>query len=250
VVACSVRSTSFVALLALSAAAPVLVGAASAEQSDSVQMLRRVSAAENEREAGVDKVTCTRQYTLRNKRWEKDAVMRVLMTADTRTGAKQYEVLSMQAEGLQKKVFQRVLDAEIEGSRRGSSEGDNSVTTANYDFEPAGTESIHGKEYAVVHLKPKRSSKFLILGKAWIDPNENAIVRVEGYTARSVSFWIGKPQITQCFRKVDDVWVSATNRSVSDVKLLGRTEMTIEFGDYKIVRQPGQVARASVRPGL
>jgi len=205
-----------VALLALSTAAPVLVGTASAdEQSDSVRMLRRVSAAENERESGVGKVTCTRQYTLRNKRWEKDAVMRVLMTADTRTGAKQYEVLSMQADGLQKKVFQKVLDAEIEGSRRGSSEGDNSVTTANYDFEPAGTESIHGKEYVVVHLKPKRSSKFLIVGKAWIDPHENAIVRVEGYTARSVSFWIGKPHITQSFRKVDDVWVSATNRSVS-----------------------------------
>jgi hypothetical protein len=244
-------STSCVGFLTLSAAAPVLLGAASAaQQAETVQVLQRVSAAENERESDVRKVTCTRQYTLRNKRWEKDGVMRVLITADARTGAKQYQILSMEAEGLQKKVFQKVLDAEIEGSRRGTSQGDNSVTPANYDFEFAGTESMNGKEYVVVHLKPKRSSKFLIAGKAWIDAKENAIVRVEGHTARSVSFWIGKPQITQSFRKVDDVWVSATNRSVSDVKLLGRTEMTVEFGDYKIVRQPNQVAHPSVRSGL
>ena len=246
-------STSAVAFLALSAAAPVLLGAASMaeqQQAEIVQTLQRVNAAETERESAVRHVTCTRQYTLRNKRWEKDGVMRVQITADTRTGDKQYEILSMQAEGLQKRVFQKVLDAEIEGSRRGSSDGDNSVTAANYDFKHAGTENLNGKDYLVVHLKPKRSSKFLIAGKAWIDPEENAIVRVEGHTARSVSFWIGKPQISQRFRKVDNVWVSASNKSVSDVKLLGRTEMTVDFGEYKIVRQPAHVAHTSARPGL
>jgi hypothetical protein len=233
--------------------APVMFGASPAAQAaDTAEVFSRVAAAESERESDVREVICTRQYTLRNKRWEKDGVMRVQITADARTGAKQYEILSMEAEGLQKRVFLKVLQAEMEGSGRGNnSEGDTSVTAANYDFELAGTKAIGGKEYLVVKLKPKRSSKFLIAGTAWIDPKENAIVRVEGQTARSVSFWIGKPQITQSFRKVDDVWVSATNTSVSNVKLLGRTEMTVEFGDYKILRQAEQVARTpSNRTGL
>jgi hypothetical protein len=240
-----------VAFLACSALAPTLIGAsAEALQAETLQVVNRVNAAESQRESDVRKVTCTRQYTLRNKRWEKDGVMKVSITADAKTGVKQYEILSMQAEGLQKKVFLKVLEAEIEGSRRGNSEGDSSVSSANYDFEFVGTEDVKGHEYVVVRLKPKRSSKFLIAGKAWIDPKENAIVRVEGETARSLSFWIGKPQITQCFRKENDVWVSSTNRSVSDVKLLGRTELSIDFSDYKIVRQADQVAHASVRPGI
>lgn len=231
--------------------APVLYAASStALKADTLQVVSRVAAAESERESDVRKVICTRQYTLRNPRWEKDGVMRVLITADARTGAKQYEVLSMQAEGLQKKVFMKVLEAEMEDSRREKSDGDTSVTAANYDFEFGGTKVVNGKELVVVQLKPKRSSKFLIEGTAWIDPKENAIVRVEGKTARSVSFWIGKPHITQSFRKVDDVWVSATNKSVSNVKLLGRTEMTVDFDEYKIVRQPEQVAKISTRSGL
>ena len=229
--------------------APALFGATTT--AEAIQIVSRVSIAESERESDVGKVICTRKYTLRNKRWDKDGVMQVVITSDARTGHKQYQILSMQAEGLQKKVFLKVLEAEMEGSRRDSTEGDTSVTTANYDFEFDHMDTTSGKEYVVVRLKPKRSSKFLIAGKAWIDPKENAIVRVEGHTARSVSFWIGKPQIFQSFRKVEGVWVSATNKSISDVKLLGQTEMSVEFGEYKIVRGTQTVTRiASVRPGL
>jgi len=208
-----------------------------------------VSAAEYERESDVRKVVCTRQYKLHNARWQKDGVMRVLITSDTRTGAKQFQILSMEAEGLQKKVFLKLLEEEIESSDHQDSTENADITSANYDFELAGSETKNRRTYLIMHLKPKRSSKYLIAGKAWIDPEEHAIVRVEGRTARSLSFWIGKPQITQSFRKVEDVWVSDANHSVSDVRFLGRTELTIDFGDYKILRD-ARVARGSDRRGL
>jgi hypothetical protein len=94
-----------------------------------------------------------------------------------------------------------------------------------------------------MQLKPKRSSKYLLEGKVWIDPKEHAILRVEGRTSRSVSFWIGKPFIVQDFRKFEDVWVSASNRSISDVKFLGRTELSVDFTEYKIVRSNHELAR-------
>jgi len=236
-----------VALLAFGSVIPLVSGPM--PDSDLLQTVSRVNSAEFERESTVGKVICTRRYTLRNKHWDQNGIMNVRIISNTRTGEKQYEILSMTAEGLQKKVFLKLLEAEVESSESDKGEGDASITSANYDFALAGTQMMNGKEYVVVHLKPKRKSKFLLAGKAWIDPAENAIVKVEGQTARSLSFWIGKPQITQSFRKVDGVWVSATNQSVSDVRLLGRTELDIEFSDYKIVRD-SRVARASVRPGF
>ena len=139
----------------------------------------------------------------------------------------------MEAEGLQKKVFLKLLEAEVEGSH----ESESALTPDNYDFEVVGKEVWNGRECLVLELKPKRNSKYLIVGKAWVDINENAIVRIDGKTARNVSFWIGKPQVTQEFRKVNDIWVSSANRSVSDVKLMGRTELVIDFVDYEIVRR-------------
>ena len=195
-------------------------------------ILSKVSAAEIRREAEVGKITSIRKYELKNKRWEKDAVMQVRITSQPNS-KKQFEILSMEAEGLQKKVFLKLLEAEVEGSH----ESESALTPDNYDFEVVGKEVWNGRECLVLELKPKRSSKYLIVGKAWVDINENAIVRIDGKTARNVSFWIGKPQVTQEFRKVNDIWVSSANRSVSDVKLMGRTELVIDFVDYEIVRR-------------
>lgn len=199
-------------------------------------VLSQVSAADSRREADVRKVVSTRRYVLRNKRWPNDAIMSVRIVSDIQKG-KSFEIVSFEhTEGLQKKIFQKLLEAEMEAARKQSVENDSEIDSTNYDFAILGSENFNGRACLVVELKPKRNSKYLIARKAWIDPAENAIVHVEGKTARNVSFWIGKPHVTQSFRKVDNVWVAAENRSVSDVKLLGRTELTIEFREYDIVR--------------
>ena len=203
---------------------------------DAIQLVAQVQEAESRRESDVHRLVSTRKYVLKNKRWEKDAIMHARVTWEAGTG-KQFEVLKTEnAEGLQKRVFEKLIEGEIEASRKSSQESDTAVTSANYDFAMIGAEMLNGRECLVVHLKPKRGSKYLIDGKAWIDPNENAIVRVEGRTSKSVSFWIGKPYIIQEFRKVGDVWVSASNRSTSDVKLLGRTELYVDFVNYQVGR--------------
>ena len=207
-------------------------------------ILSKVSAAEIRREAEVGRITSVRKYVLKNKRWDKDAVMQVRITSQPNS-KKQFDILSMEAEGLQKKVFLKLLEAEVEGSH----ESESALTPDNYDFEVVGNEVWNGRDCLVLDLKPKRNSKYLIVGRAWVDTNEHAIVRIDGKTARNVSFWIGKPQVTQEFRKVNDVWVSSANRSVSDVKLMGRTELVIDFVDYEIVRRRS-IAAAGVGVGF
>jgi len=214
-----------------------------ASGADGVQLMQRVNAADDSREAEVTKIVSTRRYVLHNRRWDKDAVMRVRIVSEPGIG-KRYEILGMEnAEGLQKKIFEKILQGEVEASRKRSHEADTRLSSENYEFNPLGSGSIDGRPCTLVALKPKRKSKYLIEGKACIDTNENAVLRVEGKTARSVSFWIGSPRIVQSFRKVDGVWVSCMNRSTSDVRFLGSTQLTVDFVDYDIVRRGRQVAR-------
>jgi hypothetical protein len=219
-------------------------------EGDAGNVLSMVSAAEILREADIRQMVSTRRYVLRNKRWNQDAVMHVRITSQPNTG-KQFEIMSMEnVEGLQKKIFLKLLEAEVEASRKESHEAESALTVDNYDFDVIGSETWKGRNCVVLQLKPKRKSKYLIAGKAWVDVRENAIVRVDGETARNVSFWIGKPRVTQEFRKTENVWVSATNRSVSDVKFLGRTELTIDFVSYEIARERAVAQANAGRPGL
>jgi hypothetical protein len=72
-----------------------------------------------------------------------------------------------------------------------------------------------------------------------VDIEGQAIVRVEGHTAANVSFWIGKPSISQ---QVEELWLPASNRSVYDVRFLGDTDLTIEYLKYTIARSDVKVA--------
>jgi hypothetical protein len=217
--------------------------ALASESPGTVQLVTKVNDTDTRRESDIRTLVSTRRYVMRNKKWENPAVMDVRMTYERGAG-KSFEILSMEnTGGLQKRAFEKILESEVEASKKSLEIPDGAITPANYEFVPIGTEKVNGRDCQVVQLKPKRNSKYLLEGKAWIDPKEHAIVRVEGRTSRSVSFWIGKPFIVQDFRKVEDVWVSACNRSVSDVKFLGRTELSVDFTDYKIVRTNREFAR-------
>jgi hypothetical protein len=211
-------------------------------------MVAGVNEADGKREANIRKLVSMRRYVLHNKRWEKDAVMRVRMTFEVGTG-RRFEILEWENAGtLQKHALEKVLESEVEASKGRLDIADSAITAANYNFLPLGMQTWNGRECQVVQLLPKRSSKYLLEGKAWIDPADQAIIRVEGRTSRSVSFWIGKPYIAQDFQKVNEVWVSARNRSVSDIKIFGKTELSVDFTDYQVVRGDAELAHTQ-KPG-
>lgn len=213
-----------------------LILAAAPASGDVFELVSKVNEADTRRESDVTSVVTKRRYTLHNKRWERDPMMEVKVIG-TPGRIKEFEVIRMEnADGMPKRVFLKLLEAEIEAGRRSAQNDESAITSANYDFSPLGSEVVHGRDCMILQLKPKRASKYVIDGKVWIDPVERAIVRVEGRTAKSVSFWIGKPWLTQDFRKVHEMWVSSSNQSVSDVKLLGRTELRIEYLDYQVDR--------------
>lgn len=176
--------------------------------------------------------TGVRHYTLRNKRFGKSAEMSVLVTYRRREG-KSFKVLeSRGSEDIQRRVFQKLLDAEIEASQ--TTRWNARVTPENYDFRMVGIERLDDRCCYVVHISPKAKSKYLIEGEIWVDATDYGIVRMEGRPSESISFWIGKPHIDQKFERVGEFWLASHNRSTANSRLLGASELNIEYGPYQI----------------
>jgi len=219
---------------------------------DGLQLAIRVQQADAERGLHAGEVVSSRRYVLRNSRWADPAVMHARMIFMPGR-EKRFEVVSMEHTGaLQKHVFMQVLAGEVSVSatkpKAKPSETDGSLSTTNYDFAYMGSEMIAGRQCAVLQLLPKRKSKYLIAGRAWVDIEAAAVLRIEGHTAGSVSFWIGTPSVTQQFRKVNDLWLPSSMRSASDVRFLGNTELTIEYLAYTVNHSDESLAAAHPSP--
>jgi hypothetical protein len=177
--------------------------------------------------------SATRKYMLRNARMHKDAQMTVRMVYRKGEG-KTFQVVSVDgAEGMSRKIFDRLIEAEKDASRSDSREHGR-LTSENYNFQLLGIETENGRRTFVLELQPRKKSKYLLQGKAWIDADDFAMVRLEGRPSASISFWVGKPYVVQSFQKVGDFWLASENRSVADCKFVGKSELTVESTGYEV----------------
>ena len=176
--------------------------------------------------------TAMRRYVLENRSHHKRAEMLVRMAYE-RDGSKQFEVVSMDGwGGAQKHVFPRLLEAESEAARPDLVERSR-INPENYTFELAGTESVRGRPAYVMAIEPKTPNKYLTRGRIWVDAQEYAVLRVEGEPAKNPSFWFKSVHFVHNYDKTGSFWFAASDHSVTNVRIFGATEMTIEYFDYK-----------------
>lgn len=197
------------------------------------EIAAKISDADQQRDSGLNDYSVIRKYNLHNSHLKNDAEMTVRLSYHKGQG-KSFEVLDLQnAEGMSKKVLQRLIDSEAEASReRHKDQLD--ITKANYNFHVTGVESHNGRRCYVVNLIPKRKSKYLVQGKAFVDVEDYGILRVEGRPSASLSFWVGKPYIVLEFHKVGQFWMAAHNRSESQSMVLGASVLTIDYSGYTL----------------
>jgi hypothetical protein len=188
-----------------------------------------------------------RRYVLRNIRFKRRAEMRVRVIHRPESPP-HFEVLQVAgSEDVHRRVFEMLLEGEAELSRHPPAE--RSLTSSNYDVELLGTETISGRLCHVLKLVPRRKSRYLLQGRAWIDTASFGLVRLEGRPTMSLSFWVGKPLIVQEFREVRGVWVAADSHTTASTKLLGTTELIIERREHQTLPHPPAVAAVlSPRP--
>ncbi len=186
-----------------------------------------------DRRSALNGYTSVRRYVLENEKHHKQAQMlvRVIYTPD---GKKDFEIVSASGwGGARKHVFPRLLEAEAEASRANSLE-DSRVTPENYSFTLLGADEVDGRKAYVIELTPKKQKKYLVRGNIWVDAEDYAIIRMDGAPAKNPSFWIKSVQFSHKYEKHGQFWLAASDKSTSDARIFGPTELRIEYFDYVI----------------
>ena len=171
------------------------------------------------------------KYTLDNKSRHAEMLVRWTRLAN---GMKQYEIVSESGDGaVRSHVFHKLLEAEVDASRPGQRENSR-FTPDNYSFRMAGEETIGGRGAYVFELEPRAEAKYLTRGRIWIDAADYAVIQIEGSPAHKVSFWTKKVDFVQTFKKNGDLWLAESNRSVTEARLFGIANLTIEYFNYEL----------------
>jgi hypothetical protein len=207
------------------------------------EIVDKMVAADNRRLANLAGYTSMRRYHLENQRFHKSAQMTVRVHYDP-AGTKTFEVVAQEgSKVILHRVFQSMLEAESEDSRKGDRENSR-ILPANYDFRLIGVDRSDGPVSYVLEISPRTQSKFLIRGRIWVDAKDYAITRIEGSPAKNPSFWTRSIQIEHRYGKTGVFWLPLSNLSSADVRIFGRTVVTIEYFDY-IVREKRHAAGIS-----
>jgi len=207
-------------------------------------VVAKIMAHDSERLAALHGYTAVRRYVLENLNHHKRAEMLVRMIC-LEDGSKQFEIVSTDGwGGARKHVFPRLLGAEVEAARPNLRERSR-ITPENYTFEMVGTESVRGRPAYVMAIEPKTQNKYLVRGKIWVDAEDYSIIRVDGKPAKSPSFWIKSVHFVHDYDKIGAFWFPALDHSVTDVRIFGATEMTIEYFDYAPNAGPLSASRES-----
>ena len=86
----------------------------------------------------------------------------------------------------------------------------------------------------MLRVTPKAENKYLIDGKIWVDATDYSIVRIEGRPARNPSFWTRSVHFVHTYQKVGPFWLAASTESVSEIRIFGTAELTIENSGYTL----------------
>jgi hypothetical protein len=148
---------------------------------------------------------------------------------------KTFDILSRTGSGfMQSQVLDRVLDREKElyqpEERKASV-----VTTDNYEMKLLpGRETIDGRDCYIVELHPKAKSPSLLDGKAWVDSTTFTLARIQGIPSASTGVVSGRPDVTRDFQVIEGYAMTTRSELRSKTFLAGATEISVEYGDYKV----------------
>jgi hypothetical protein len=204
------------------------------------EILARIESEANRRHVLLKEYSGSRQYTLQNSRFGRRAAVDVLMNYRQVEGER-YTVLTRSGSDSLNGVINKVLASETAASLPPES-ALHQISSANYRVRLLGTEVAAGRSCYVLELTPKIKSRYLIAGKAWVDPDSYGVVRLEGQFAASSSVLIGAPSISEEFIEVQGFWLPGHVRSITSSLLLGPTQMDILFSNYQL----GQVFQIPV----
>jgi hypothetical protein len=186
--------------------------------------------------------SATRRYCLRLGASDESAEMLVKLEY-TYPGHKHFEMLSETNCGfIQKHVLLRLIDEESQTAS--PSVHDNiRINPRNYDFALQDTTELGGRPAYVIRIRPRRKQRFLVDGQIWVDAEDAAVARVDGYISIA-SFWVSRSHIVQSYQKIGPYWLIASNRNDAHARGLGEVHLNVECFDYHITDAAGSANEA------
>jgi hypothetical protein len=219
-----------ISFLSLSAGSSAVAQEASLPVANDVvaQMLVR----DAQRQHSLEGYEGMRRYTLVNEHMHKRAEMVVRVRGDE-DGTKHFEIVTETGwKAAQKHVLHKMLDSEAETSQP-EERVKARLSPDNYEFQMIGIEKADKRTAYAIDVTPKRREKYLFRGRIWVDAEDYALVRADGNPAKNPSFWTKSVHFVHAYEKSGAFWFPLMTESVTDARLFGTTDLTIQYFAYK-----------------
>ncbi len=195
------------------------------------EVIAKMTQFDAQRRSELTGYTAIRRYIAAGGKHHAEMLVAVSCASD---GSEDFNVLSEEGSGwIRGHIFRRLLNEETEASRRGTRDSTR-ITPENYDFQIIGQGTLDTGPTYVLAIAPRTENKYLIDGKIWVDAKDFSIVRIEGQPARNPSFWVRSVNIVRTYQKVGRFWFAASTDTISHIRILGRSELTIENSNYTL----------------
>lgn len=207
------------------------------------EIIRGIDANVQARVTHVASFTDVEHYTVYRGNDLKHPAAQMTVRVTYRKGVgKSYEVLSQSGSGLIRKFgLTPLLENEKTINLPGNVER-SWFTSANYemDLKSGGIQRVNDRDCLALSIKPKRNAPNTIIGTLWVDAKDYSIVQIDGIASKNPSIWSGQTHMMRQYANVSGYPMSLRARAESDSSLLGKTIVTIEYGDYQIQVLPPQ----------
>lgn len=147
-------------------------------------------------------------------------------TEYSRNGGFRYAIT---AEGGSSSMRTKVLRAVLAGERDAFVHGETAraaLARTNYTFEAQG---VDAEGLVNIGLSPRRKERMLVAGMMFLQPDDGALVRLQGELAKSPSFWVKNVRIVRSYERINDVVVPVELQSNAQVRLLGPATLRMTY---------------------
>jgi hypothetical protein len=198
------------------------------------QVVEKMVVMNEQRAQALESYRATRIYHLEYRGLSSKSADLIVAMTYRRPGEKKFSIVSESGSDLlNKRVLKKLLEAEEE-----SMQEENRLQTAfrpeNYEFHLLAYERAPDHDFYVLEVTPRFKNKFLFRGRIWVEGQDFAMARMEGEPAKNPSWWTKRNVIHATYQKLGNFWLPARNETATQVRILGRSLLTIVYQDYQI----------------
>lgn len=201
------------------------------------QVVQRMVEKNEQRAQALESYRGTRVYHLEYHGLGSRTADLVVSMTYRRPDEKKFCILSETGSDLLRgRVLKKLLEAEIE-AMQADQRRQREMGPENYEFKLVANGRTSYQEFYVLEVIPRIKNKFLFRGKIWVEAKDFAVARMEGEPAKNPSWWTKRNLIHVTYEKVGEFWLPARNETNTQVRIVGRSLLTITYKDYEITAE-------------